>query len=249
MSATPTNDPAASRARLRAALRPRASRSQIVIGLLFALLGLGLALQVRSTAQSDGLTTARESDLVRILDSLTNRNDRLAAERADLEATREALKSGTGQSSTALADARSRAATLGILAGTVAAKGPGIEITITDPAGKVDAATLLDAVQELRDAGAEALQIGNVRVVAQTWLLDGSHGGITVDGTTLTSPYRLVAIGDPRTMSGALRIPGGVVESLRNVGADIQVTEQVQVQVTALRVPESPQYARPAPSR
>ncbi len=249
MSATPTNDPAASRARLRAALRPRASRSQIVIGLLFALLGLGLALQVRSTAQSDGLTTARESDLVRILDSLTNRNDRLAAERADLEATREALKSGTGQSSTALADARSRAATLGILAGTVAAKGPGIDITITDPAGKVDAATLLDAVQELRDAGAEALQIGNVRVVAQTWLLDGSNGGITVDGTTLTSPYRLVAIGDPRTMSGALRIPGGVVESLRNVGADIQVTEQVQVQVTALRVPESPQYARPAPSR
>lgn len=249
MSATPTNDPAASRARLRAALRPRASRSQIVIGLLFALLGLGLALQVRSTAQSDGLTTARESDLVRILDSLTNRNDRLAAERADLEATREALKSGTGQSSTALADARSRAATLGILAGTVAAKGPGIGITITDPAGKVDAATLLDTVQELRDAGAEALQIGNVRVVAQTWLLDGSNGGITVDGTTLTSPYRLVAIGDPRTMSGALRIPGGVVESLRNVGADIQVTEQVQVQVTALRVPESPQYARPAPSR
>ena len=30
-------------------------------------------------------------------------------------------------------------------------------------------------------------------------------------------------------MSGALRIPGGVVESLRNVGADVQVTEQVQV--------------------
>lgn len=248
MTATPANDVAASRARLRAALRPRATRAQVVIGLLFALLGLGLALQVRSTAQTDGLTTARESDLVRILDSLTNRNDRLAAERSDLEATRDALKSGTGQSSTALADARSRAATLGILAGTVAAKGPGIQITITDQAGKVDAATLLDAVQELRDAGAEALQIGDVRVVAQTWLLDGSNGGITVDGSTLTSPYRVIAIGDPRTMSAALRIPGGVVESLRNLGADVQVTEQDQVQVTALRVPESPQYARPAPS-
>jgi uncharacterized protein YlxW (UPF0749 family) len=248
VSTTQRNDPAAARARLRAALRPRATRSQLVIGLLFALLGLGLALQVRATARPDALTTARESDLVGILDNLTARNDRLAAERRDLEATRDALRSGTGQSTTALADARSRAATLGILAGTVAATGPGIEITVTDPAGKVDAATLLDAVQELRDAGAEAMQIGSVRVVAQTWLLDAAGGGITVDGTTLTSPYRVLAIGDPSTMAAALGIPGGVTESLRNVGADVQVDQRDPVQVSAVRVPESPQYARPAPS-
>ena len=130
------------------------------------LLGFGLALQVRSTEQTDGLSTARESDLVRILDDLTSRNERLAAEQRDLQATRDRLASGGDTSTTALQEARLRAQTLGILAGTLAAQGPGVVLTVTDPTGKIDAATLLDVVEELRDAGAEAIQVGDVRIVA-----------------------------------------------------------------------------------
>ena len=68
------------RRRLLVALTPRATRAQAAIGILFALLGFAMALQVRSTEQSDSLSTARESDLVRILDDLTARTDRLGAE-------------------------------------------------------------------------------------------------------------------------------------------------------------------------
>jgi uncharacterized protein YlxW (UPF0749 family) len=231
--------------RLRVALRPRRTRTQAAIAVLFVLLGLGLALQVRSNAQFDGLSTARETDLVGILDDLTARNERLAAEERDLQATRDQLATGTDRTATALEEARKRADTLGILAGTVPATGPGVTLTVIDPQGKVDAATILDAIEELRDAGAEALQIGTVRVVASTSFLDARPGTVVADGTTLAAPYTILVIGDSRTMAAALRIPGGVVESLRGLGADATVVESPTVDVTALRPASTPQYARP----
>jgi len=227
--------------------RPRATRAQAIIAGLFVLLGFGLALTVRSTAQSDGLSTARESDLIRILDDLTARNDRLAAEQRDLQSTRDRLASGTAGSDAALQQARQQAATLGILAGTLPATGPGLQMRIDDSGHKVDAAALLDAVQELRDAGAEALQINSVRVVAATSLVD-QPSGVVVDGTALSPPYEILAIGDPRTMSTALKIPGGVVESLLGVGGQTTVLERDTVDITALRVPSTLQYASPSPS-
>ncbi len=227
--------------------RTRTSRAHAVIAGLFVLLGFGLALTVRSTAQSDGLSTARESDLIRILDDLTARNDRLAAEQRDLQATRDQLASGTAGTDAALLQARQQAQTLGILAGTVSATGPGVLVQVDDPQHKVDSAVLLDAVQELRDAGAEAMSINSVRVVAATALVDRG-GVVVVDGTALRSPYALLAIGDPRTMSTALKIPGGVVESLHGIGAEVTVVERDTVDITALRVPSTLQYARPSSS-
>jgi uncharacterized protein YlxW (UPF0749 family) len=236
------------RRRLAVAITPRATRGQAAIGLLFVLLGFGLALQVRSTEQTDVLSTARESDLVRILDDLTQRNERLAAEQRDLQATRDRLASGGDTTATALQEAQQRAQTLGILAGTLPAQGPGVVLTVTDPTGKVDAATVLDVIEELRDAGAEAIQVGDVRVVAQTAFVDGPPGRLVVDGHTVQAPYTVTAIGDPHTLSAALRIPGGVVESLRNLCGDGLVEELDSVRITALRPSSTPQYARPASS-
>ncbi len=243
-------DPVAlARSRLATALRPRATRTQAVIALLFAGLGFAVVTQVRATAGGDGLTTARESDLVRILDDLGARNDRLAAELRDLQAARDRLLSGTDQSSTAIEQAKTRADRLGILVGTVAATGPGVVVTVVDVGGTVDAAALLDAVQELRDAGAEAIQIGPVRVVAQTALQDAEPGAVTVGGSRVPAPYSITAIGDPRTMSSAMRIPGGVVETMRNLGADVTISERDEVLIDALRPADTPQYARPAQGR
>jgi uncharacterized protein YlxW (UPF0749 family) len=105
---------------------------------------------------------------------------------------------------------------------------------------------VLDAVQELRDAGAEALQIGDQRVIVSTWFADpsGAKAGVSVNGVDVVAPYEIRAIGDPRTLSAALQIPGGVVDSLRTLGGDSLITEQKDVRVTALQPAPSPQYAR-----
>lgn len=243
-------DEVTGRRRLLLALRPRATRRQLLTGVLLAVFGFGLAVQVRAT-QDAGLDALRESDLVRILDDVTERSMRLQAEARELERTRDRLSSTTGGRRAALEEIRKRAETLGILAGTVPATGPGIELTIPDPRGQVGPEVILDAVQELRDAGAEAIQIGDVRIVASTYftpgLTAGPDGGISVDGQLLRPPYRLIVIGEPTALATALAIPGGVLEVLHEKGSSPQLEQRPVVTVSALRPLTPPQYARPAP--
>ena len=124
---------------------------------------------------------------------------------------------------------------------------PGVTIRITDPQGKVKAPMLLDVVQELRDAGAEAIQVGDVRVVASTWF-GAQDGALRADGKPLSAPYVVKAIGDPATMDAAMRIPGGVVESMRQEGADAAVARADSITVDALATPAQPRHAQPVPA-
>jgi uncharacterized protein YlxW (UPF0749 family) len=211
----------------------RPSRGQWIVAILCALLGFGIVLQVRTVSSDQTLETARPEDLVRLLDSLDDRSERLSDQIRDLEATRERLSGAADQEEAARSERAARELELGILAGTVAATGPGIEIDYSGPA---DAGLVLDTVQELRDAGAEAQQIGDVRIVASSSFLEGPEPGtVVVDGTTLTTPFRLVAIGDPATMASALRIPGGVADTAAADGVGLKVREESRVIVDAVR--------------
>lgn len=238
-----------SRTSLRSVLRLRAGRTQVVVALLCALLGFGLVAQVEATSGDSLLRTARTGDLVRLLDDLGARQQRLDAERQDLQDTRDKLASGADTGAEALREARDRARTLGILAGTVADSGPGVVVRIADPQRKVTSAVLLDAVQELRDAGAEAIQIDGVRVVASTSFVDGpSSTDVSVDGTVVARPFEIRAVGDPDTMATALSIPGGVVDTVAQAGGTAVITKRDPVVIDALRPVQTPRYARPAPT-
>lgn len=225
--------------------RPRLTRANGFALLLACLLGFAIATQVRQT-QAQGLEDLRQDELVRILDDVTQNGNRLDDEVAELESTREGLSQSEDNSPEAIAAAKERADTLGILSGSQRATGPGITLTITNEDGEVDAATLLDTVQELRDAGAEAMQVGDVRIVASTWFSDGDDG-ITADGQTLEEPYRFTVIGDPQTMSSAMEIPGGVSESVRSKGGEATIREFDSINVEALHSNSSPRYAQPDP--
>ena len=244
-------------------LRPRLRRVDVAVAVLLAVLGFAAVVQVRSTQEDGPLATARQEDLVQILDELSNRNDRLRDEVDALEQARAELTTGGDQSEAALAEARRRAQLLGILAGTVPAQGPGLLLTVTDPDGRITADVLLDALEELRAAGAEAVQLegpvdlsvdaskasvgDSVRVVVSTALVDGDDGGVVVDGRALYPPYRFVAVGESSTLASAVAIPGGVVDNVEQRGGRVLVEQRDEVVVGALRALEEPRYARPAP--
>ncbi len=143
-----------------------------------------------------------------------------------------------------------------MLAGTAPADGPGVLLTITDPEGTVRADALLDALEELRDAGAEALQVAGraegggsapvARVVASTSFLDDDDG-VVVDGTLLRPPYVFTVVGAPETLVRALAIPGGVQDNVADQGGTATVEQRDRVRVGALRPLVEPRYARPAP--
>jgi len=222
----------------------------LVIGVLFAVLGWLFVAGVRAYGSDDALAAARPADLIRILDSLEGENERLELEQRRLDAELAALESGT--SAQTVAAARERLASLQILAGTTPVRGPGVRIVIRDPDGGIDAADMLDAVQELRDAGAESIEVSDRRVVVDTWFADAPEGkpaGVVVSGELRTSPYTILAIGDPATLATAMQIPGGVADSARTAGATFTVDQRDTVQIDSTVPLEVPEYAEPAQPR
>ncbi|WP_234382728.1 DUF881 domain-containing protein [Streptomyces sp. XY332] len=226
---------------------PRVSRAQLIVALLLFVLGLGLAIQVRSNSDSSALRGARQEDLVRILDELDGRTKRLEDEKQQLEDQRKELESSSNQAEEARRQTIEKERQLGILAGTVAAQGPGITLKITDPKGQVQSDQLLDTLQELRAAGAEAIQVNGVRIVAGSFFSD-EGGGIGIDGKKITQPYEFKVIGKAQDLEPALNIPGGVVQTLEKEQATVAVTRSAKIVVDALRAAKQPDYARSSSS-
>jgi hypothetical protein len=88
------------RGRLGNAMRPRATRGQLLAGLLCAVLGFALVVQARQT-QTQGLDSLRQADLVRLLDNVTNAEARAEQDVRDQQAIRDRLLSGSGTSAAA----------------------------------------------------------------------------------------------------------------------------------------------------
>jgi uncharacterized protein YlxW (UPF0749 family) len=215
---------------------------------LCLVLGVAIATQVRQNESGDSLDTARPADLLVLLDSLRQREATLNTEVAELQRTLSALQASGSSDQTAIENAQARLAALSILIGTVGATGPGVTVRIEDPGPGVAPQAMLDVVNELRAAGAEAIQIGDgrqaVRAGVDTWIV-GAPGALTVDGKTLSPPYSVLAIGDPPTLAAAMNIPGGAVDSVKRVGGTMSVQQSGRVDITALRQPKPRQYAQP----
>ncbi len=156
--------------------------------LLCLLLGVAIATQAHQNNSGDSLDTARPADLLVLLDSLHQREATLSTEVAELQRTLTALQASGSSDQAAIQNAQARLAALSILIGTVGATGPGVTVRIDDPGPGVAPQTMLDVIDELRAAGAEAIQIGDghqvVRVGVDTWIV-GAPGALTVDGKTL----------------------------------------------------------------
>jgi uncharacterized protein YlxW (UPF0749 family) len=219
------------RFRLKRTLAPQRSGTQVVITVLFVVLGFTLTAAIAENESDSILSNARQSDLVSLLDDLAQREARLEAENSRLESARETLLGGDEYS--ALNEAKRRADALGILAGSEPIIGSGIEVTIS---GNLTASTLIDAIQELRDAGATAIQISDrglaVRLVANSWFADSSSG-VTVSGTALEVPITIAVIGDPSVLVPAIQIPGGLVDTVGSGGGQVAILEGNDVEITA----------------
>ena len=232
----------------RAALRP--GRSQVVAAVVLCLLGMAGVMQIRANDSDDAYRNARREDLVQILDGLGVESRRLEAEVAELQGTKAGLQSGADSQRLAREDAQQRVDELAILAGTAPAQGPGIRIRISDPQNKVDADVVLDAVEEMRDAGAEVIEIdGQARVVGSTWF--GNDGStLLVDGVPVTRPLVITVIGDPHSLEEAAQFRGGIVSEITGpkIGGNVQIDQSDEEVVTSLHAPPASQYARPATS-
>ena len=206
------------------------SRHRTIIAALSGITGIGLAIGLQIVDEPEYLLNARQEDLVRILDDLNSREDDLQIEIKNLENAAQDLR--RGNESAVVEEMQRRADALTVLAGTTGVTGPGLELIVADPEIMVSSIVFFDLINELRDAGAEAISVNDARVVANTGISEVVPG-LQVGAKIVSPPYKILAIGDPSTLATALKIPGGVLEVLRAAGAITTVREKDSVFIEA----------------
>lgn len=220
------------------------SRRQAVVAVLLAVLGFAFVVQVRDTAANDTYAGLRESELIQVLDGLTGTAERARREVDRLEARRDELRDESTRRAAALDEAEQRVRTLNIIAGLVPVTGPGLRVTITESSGRVAVGSLLDTVQELRTAGAEAMEFNDSIRLGADSSFENAVGGIELDDQLLEPPYVLDVIGDPHILRTALSFSTGPIETLEGLdGATVAVEELEAVEITSVREATRPEYA------
>ena len=228
--------------------RPIALALRAAIVLACGLLGFLLVTHVRAVEDFEQrLAIEREEDLTRILSDLAEQSDELARQITERRLLLYEFEVNSEREQLAVTSLQERLSALQVLAGTVEVIGDeGIRLTIDDPQGNVGQDQLVDAIQELRDAGAEAIAVNGIRLVAQSAITTRNDRPV-LDGQPIEPPYRVDAIGSATALSEGLAIPGGVESSLRareGVTVDIQTLGQITLPA---RDPVPFVFAEPVP--
>lgn len=212
----------------------------VQVSLTVLCLGLGLLLVAQLRTQSDVRQTGRSEDWEYAVADLIDSNSRLREEIVTLQGQLAGLEDveGGGVILQSLVDEVNH---LRIANGLIEVSGPGVEVAIDGPISVLD---LHDLINELRNAGAEALSLNDQRIVAWSAIsTDGER--VTVDGQPVQAPYRLQAIGDAHTLEVALVRPGGLVSLFQqaNVGISVVVHRREKLILSVYSQPFQFAYA------
>jgi len=203
-------------------------RKQVSQLLLTAIcLALGLLLVVQLSSQRDIRQAAGNAEWEFVVTELIESNARLRNEISTLQ-TQLAELQDLEKGGVVLESLVDEVNHLRIANGFVEVSGPGVELEIR---GLVSVLDLHDLINELRNAGAEALALNGHRIVASSAIsTDGEN--VTVDGLPVSAPYRLEAIGDVHTLEVALTRPGGLVDLLHQAPRGIMIAVSQREKVT-----------------
>ena len=98
---------------------------------------------------------------------------------------------------------------------------------------------------ELRNSGAEAIELNGNRVVASSYITADENGVLSLSGTELTAPYVWKVIGDADTIQPALDIARGATSQLRAADATVQITRVENIEINSTVTPKTYRYAKP----
>jgi uncharacterized protein YlxW (UPF0749 family) len=213
------------------------------LAIVAAILGLLVVVQLRAQSAGSGLDTLSAQELTVLVANLNTRNDQIRGEIATTETELTTLKAAQARGDTSVDQLTLDLARVRAWAGLDAVIGSGIRVTV---AGPIAGAGIQDLLNELRNAGAEALAIEAVRAVPGT-VVAGDPGQLSVENTALGDPFEISAIGNPATLTGSLTRAGGIVAQLAATFPDATVTV---LPVDTLQLPATtrnldPKYGQP----
>ena len=218
-------------------------RNQLTIAAVAFVLGLLVIVQLRTQASGAAFAGLSSQELTVLVANLNDRNDGLRGEIGNLERELATLSANTQRGEASVDELRADLRRVRLYAGIDPATGPGVVITIRGP---VDGSGVEDLVNELRNAGAEAIAVESIRLVPGVVTM-GAAGAVTVDGVSLGDSFELSAIGAPDKLTGSLTRSGGIIAQLAATLPDVvvEVTPLDRVDVPATDRELVPGHGRP----
>jgi uncharacterized protein YlxW (UPF0749 family) len=187
----------------------RTSGLLMVAGVLF-LLGFLVVAQLRSQSADQGLAALSVQDLTELVANVTARNNELRDEVRKLEQQRTVIAQTVERGDTSAIQIRADLNRIEGWSGVAAVTGTGVQVSIV---GSLPGDAIELLLNELRNAGAEGIAIGDTRIVAGV-VANGPEGDVTVGGRVVTSPIVMTAIGQSQTLAGSLTRAGGPIAQL-----------------------------------
>ncbi len=218
-------------------------RNQLTMTLVALVLGILVIVQIKAQSGGSGLDALSAQELTVLVANLNTRNDQLRTEIASLQRELSTLSSGQARGETSLDQLRADLARVRAWAGLEPVSGPGIRVTLR---GAIAGAAVEDLLNELRNSGAEALAVEDVRVVPGV-VVAGPPGEISVENSLLSDPFEISAIGNPEVLIGSLTRAGGIVAQLAATfpNAELTVTPVDRLELPATTRALVPSHGKP----
>lgn len=198
----------------------RRNRNQLTLAAVAFVLGLLVVVQLRAQASGSGLAALSSQELTVLVGNLNAHNESLRGEIASLERDLTTLSGNRDRGASSVDQALAELARIRAYAGLEPVGGPGVTVTVDGP---IDGPGVEDLINELRNAGAEAIGVGGIRLAAGS-VVTGTSGDLSVDGVELAGSFEVGAIGPPETLTGSLTRSGGLVAQLAATYPDVVLT-------------------------
>lgn len=223
----------------------------IIIGLMFFILTLSIFMQFKTINYTDinALETMQESELRAELTAIktkyTETLEQLQETRTMIKEYQETIN--TDKEASVLLESELEKSRN--LLGKNAVQGEGIIVTLVDVEvgkyGKIVDNDLVELVNELKAAGAEAISINGNRIVSTSYIVDLTDGYISVNGERLVSPYVVKAIGDITYLeSGLSQKQYGYIDTRVNSGKNVTLEKSDNVYIEAYNKTLEFKYAK-----
>ena len=200
----------------------------LVFGILCLILTFAITVQLRVSSLSES-----ESSQTKITDKLNDENVKLAEKFQNTTSELDDARNQAAQNDSSSKDTSELIKKYTIVSGKTDVTGQGIIIKYkpSDNEAKADMVKdLRDIVNEIKNAGAEAIEINNQRIVGTT-AIEMVKNKIEINDTEVSENFIIKAIGDSNLMYSGLIRPGGTIENIRESGVSIEINSENAIKI------------------
>ncbi len=215
-------------------------QTQVVIGVICFILAVAITLQFRTMSAKDSVaskTFVNDS----LKDTLLKWEEKYDTAKKELEDTTKQLEEERNNATANDESSKEKTEQIkknNVLLGLTDVEGPGVIITAKD--GQATVATdnislylvhdadLREVVNELANAGAEAISINDQRITNSTCITCAGNV-ILINGEKVTSPFIIKAIGNKDSLA-AIDRPGGYIQYMKDyTSVEIKKNDKISI--------------------